>query len=336
MKARCLTLLCVAILSIACSERQRSGVSVAPSPGPLVVYASYADEAYLPDLFAGFTSDTGIRVNVQYGDAAANVDMVIENRGSPPADLLLTSGVVGAWRAAEEGALRPLGSQLVRKIVPARLRDADDYWTAVTFRTAQIVFRTEKISAGDVEHYEDLAGPTFQGQLCLSSSGLAVNRAVIAMLIRRYGARPTETVVRGWIGNLAVPPFRSEAALLQAIDAGACDVGIVSSSRLRMNQPQAAEHGIVAATPTPAYANAEAIGITRHAREPEAARRLIEWMLSPAVQSQHSRQTSTYPVNALAHGQKTSWSVQPGESNVAKLAVFDDDAVRLAERAGYR
>ncbi len=36
-------------------------------------------------------------------DAGTIVDRVIENRGSPPADLLMTSTVHGAWRAAEAG-----------------------------------------------------------------------------------------------------------------------------------------------------------------------------------------------------------------------------------------
>ena len=335
MRVPCLPILCAAILITGCSERQRSGASVAEGSGPLVVYTSYEDEAYLPDLFAGFTGDTGVRVSVRYADAETIVDWVIENRGAPPADLLLTSNVHGAWRAAEKGALRPLGSELVANSVPARLRDADDYWTAVTFRKAQIVVRTEKISAGDGARYEDLAKPIFEGQLCLSSSELGINRSVIATLISAHGARSTETVVRGWLANLAAPPFRSEAALMRAIEAGTCDVGIVSSSSLQMHQPPAANRHIAAFTPLPATVNVEAIGVTRHAREPEAARQLIEWMLSPAVQSKHSRQTSTYPVHASADGQQASWSGQPADGNVAIVAIFDEDAAKLAERAGY-
>ncbi len=332
MKTQCLPILCAAVLTTSCSEPQWSGASIAPTSGSLVVYASYEDEAYLPDLFAGFTRDTGIRVRVRHADAETNVDRVIENRGSPPADLLMTSTVHGVWRAAEAGALRPIGGEIVTKSVPAGLRDADDYWTALTFRTAQIVFRTKKFSAIDVEHFEDLAGPTLQGRLCLSSSELAVNRAVIAMLISAHGARPAETVVRGWLGNLATPPLRSESDLVRAIEAGTCDAGIVSSSRLRI----AGQRGIAVTMPIPAYANIEAIGVARHAREPEAARQMIEWMLSPAVQRQHSRQTSTYPASADAFEQQAAWSGQPGDNNVALVAVFAEDAAKLVERAGYR
>jgi hypothetical protein len=63
---------------------------------------------------------------------------------------------------------------------------------------------------------------------------------------------------------------------------------------------------------------------------------LLEWLLSAPAQQQHASATATFPVIQPAAGQAEAWSQQSGESNVAAVAWLDEDAVKLAERAGYR
>ena len=99
MRAVILAALAVSIL-LACESRT--------SIPPVVVYANAEDESLLLTWFAEFTDETGIPVTVKYGDSSANTDAVIANTGLPPADVLLTNSVADIWRAADEGALRPL------------------------------------------------------------------------------------------------------------------------------------------------------------------------------------------------------------------------------------
>ena len=89
------------LLLVSCEPTATTPVSRSTS-NPVVVYASYEDEGYLPDLFSVFTEATGIRIVVKHTKSA--VDEVIANHGSPSADVLLTREVVGVWRAADEGA----------------------------------------------------------------------------------------------------------------------------------------------------------------------------------------------------------------------------------------
>jgi len=323
---------CCAIAVASCGEQEPTSNKVEP----IVVYASYADETYLPALFEAFTVDTGIRVSVRYADAEQIVENVVEKRGSPPADVLLTDSVDGIWRAGDAGALLPLASELVDERVPAQLRGPDGYWTAIAFRTTQIVFDTIKLSAADVERYADLAQPQFRNMLCLSSSSLADNRLLIANLIRIHGRRPAEVIVRGWMQNLAVPPYKTEADLMQAIHSGTCAVGLVSSSATGLQQPGAEVSRIAVVTPSPAHLGIEAAGVNRHAREPEAARRLIDWLVSSAIQERHAAATAMYPANSAAAERDMPSPQQLGESNVAAVAWLSEDAVKLAERTAYR
>ena len=302
-------------------------------PEPLVVYASYEDENYLPSMFAAFTHETGIRVTVRHRPEQQIVSEVIEKRGSPPADVLLTRSVHGVWQAADEGALLPLQSEKVAGTVPGWLRDPDGYWTAVGFVSTDVVCNADNQSDCDlVEKYEDLGKPEFRSRLCLSSASLAVSRSLIASLIADHGVRPAEIIVRGWIANLALPPFASDRELLQAIEAGTCAVGVVSGLALhQFNRPTVA--GI---WPQPGYIGVEAVGIGRHARSPDAARQLVEWFVGHEAQAANYSASGLWPVNPAARAEPFDYPASKSHPNAGIAGANEVDAIKLAERAAWR
>ena len=305
---------------VACTPEP--AVDEGPPLQPVVVYAAYDDKTYLPALFNQFTAATGYVVIVRNGTVPAIVDDVIGSRVSPPADVLLTPSVLGVWRAAEEGALRPNYSEIVASHAPAWLQDPDKFWVALSYRNASLVFDANQVDADDLKGYATLADEVFRRKLCLSSSTLAINRAVIAMLIRKLGVRETELAVRGWVANLAMPVFDSEQQLMDALASGDCAVGIVSSSSVAQH-PDSALQSI---TPLETYAEIEGIGIARHARNPDGAIMLVDWLLSDEIQARHATALSVIAVTA-----------NPENGNqVAHVAAGDEDARKLAERARYR
>ena len=289
---------------------------------PVVVYAAYADKTYLPTLFTAFTATTGQAVVVRNGTVPAIVDDVLQDRTSPPADVLLTPSVAGVWRAAEEGELRPNYSTIVATNVPTWLRDPDNYWVALSYRNANFVYDPEQFAATELSAYEDLADAKFRRKLCLSSSALPINRSVLSMLIRKLGPRDTELTVRSWVANLALPAFDNEDALLRALESGDCAVAIVSSNAATL-QPQSR---LRVHTPNEAYTNIEGLGITRHARNPDGAAALVDWLLDKKVQTSHAGRMSTFPVLSDAKG----------SHELMAVAVGDEEARLLAERARYR
>jgi iron(III) transport system substrate-binding protein len=316
----------------ACERQADESPGPAARPEPVVVYASFEDENYLPSLLAGFTRDTGIPVTVRYRPEHQIVGEVIANKGSPPADLLLTRSVHGIWRAADDGALRPLQSTEIGNVVPAWLRDPDGYWTAIGFGSIDVVCSADQqADCAAVEAYEDLGKPEFESRLCLSAPTLAVNRSLVAGLIADHGVRPAELIVRSWTANLALPTFDSEAALLQAVEAGTCRVGVVSSLAFHaFNRPT-----VAATWPRPSYFDVFAVGVNRHARSPEAARRLAEWLAGPLAQAAQFDGIGLFPVNPSVPAGVLGFML-PNERIVAAVVGFHDaDALELAERAHW-
>ena len=321
----------------ACSGEDDSAAADRP-PKSVVVYAAYREAGELDNLFARFTAVTGINVIVRRGDAETVVDDVIENRVSPAADLLLTDSVVGVSRAADEGALRPLNSQRVSDAVADWLRDPDGFWYARGYRTTVIIFDSAMFAAAEFADYAVLAEPRFRSQLCLSSFGHSSNRAVVATLIDKYRVRPAEIIVRGWLRNLAVPILESEQELLEAISAGNCSVAIASST-IVASRAESLSPGVATVTPADASIDIDAVGIARHARNPEGALVLAEWLLLPPVQARQAETLRAYPVSASVRAPALP-DTRPAHSdareNVVRVARQQSEASKLAERARYQ
>jgi iron(III) transport system substrate-binding protein len=295
-------LMLASVFAMACSpesppERQE----------PVVVYAAFEDDSHLVDIFDRYKEETGVLVIVRRGPAGKIVDDLINNNISPPADVLMTVSVLDAWRAAEESALRPLYAEAVSGQLPEWAMDPDMLWFALATDHAVIAYRGNEPAATDLV---DLTHEQFHGQLCLSSSANTINRAVIAILIDQLGVRSAEIVVREWVRNLAVPPFTTDAELLGAIADERCAIGIAAHSA-------AARSDVAFLQPDALYADIEAIGVARHARNPEGAAALVEWLVTEIanVQTPGDQNTSRH--------------------NVALLARHHEDAVKLAERARY-
>lgn len=277
------------------------------SRDPVVVYAAFEEDPALTGLFDRYTEATGVVVMHRYGKPEAIVDDLVRNDVLPPADLLMTRSAVDIWRAAEESALRPLYSEVVAGRVPDWARDTDDLWFATSADIAVIAYNPKQLE-GEAIAFSSLAEPGFAGKLCLSSSKNSINRAVIALMISASDVHQAELTVRGWVGNLAAPPFATEAELAAEIAAGNCAVGVVSRS--------VAENigDLEIRRPDVTIATIDAIGIGRHARNPDGAVSLIEWLFDelPAIDT-----AEIAPIDASI----PAWNAE--------------DARKLAERARY-
>jgi len=291
---RMLFLLLVVFLLTACGQKDTAA-------GPaIVVYATETDPANLPGLFAAFTEETGVPVDVIWGSSKANANDVIHKQGQP-ADVLITPNVADIWQAGDEGALLPLQAG-ISDSVDGRLRDPDGYWVALQRRQVAVAVSPSS-SLKFSGSYSDLAAESYRDKLCLSSISNSANQAVIAMLIDDLGLKPAERVVRGWIRNLAMPPFGSEEDLAAALTSGRCEIGVLSIQSTNTIAPD------------PSYVDASVMGIGRHAGNPEGAQRMIEWLIQNKPMGDPAGST---------------------DRNIGVVGWRAEEVILLAERAAYR
>lgn len=318
------------------------GATPALAAKEVVVYSARNEQLIKP-LFDAYKAETGVDVRFITDKEGPLLARLQAEGPNTPADLLVTVDAGNLWQAAEVGVLAPVDSPVLEANVPAHLRDAGGRWFGLSVRARPLVYSTERVKPSDLVSYEDLADPKWKGRLCLRTSKKVYNQSLVAMMIARLGEAETARIVSGWVANLATEPFANDNQVIEAIDAGKCDVGIVNTyyfGRLAKERPGLK---VDIAWPNQAssgvHVNVSGAGVTRHAKNPAEARRLLEWLSSPQAQGLFASLNLEYPVNpAVAPDPAVAaWGdFKADAANVAEAGRLQAAAVMLMDRAGYR
>ena len=308
----------------------------------IVVYSSRIDELIKP-VFDKYTEKTGVNIKFITDKEAPLMARLKAEGGNTPADILITVDAGNLWQAEQMGILQPFNSEAIKANIPAQYRSSTDGWTGLSLRARTIVYSTDRVDPKELSTYEALADKNWDGRLCLRTSKKVYNQSLTATLIETHGAENTEKLVKGWINNLATDVFSDDTALLEAINAGQCDVGIVNTYyygrlhqqnpdlKVKLFWPNQADRGV--------HVNLSGAGITKYAPHADEARKLLEWMTTAEAQSIFAGVNQEFPANP---------SVKPSEE-VAAWGEFKADtipvevagkrqaeAIRLMDRAGWR
>jgi len=318
-----------------------------PAAAEDVVVYSARNEQLIKPLFDAYTRDTGVQIKfITDKEGPLMARLKAEGRNTP-ADMLLTVDAGNLWQASEEGLLRPIQSKTLQANVPAHLRDPDNEWFGLSVRARTLVYNTRKVKPADLSTYEDLANPKWKDRLCLRTSKKVYNQSLVAMMITEYGEGKTEDIVRGWVANLATSPFPDDTKAMEAVAAGQCDVTLVNTyyfGRLMAKQPNLPlaifwPNQNLKNKAAGVHVNISGAGVTRYARNPAGAQKLIEWLSSDKAQNLFADVNLEYPVNPSVTPDKTvaAWgSFRQNLINVKEAGSLQAKAVKLMDRAGYK
>lgn len=332
---------------LACSNEQSNSVTDTgtddeKTSGLVTVYSSRAEHLIKP-LFERFTAQTGIEVRYITDKEAALIARLQSEQERTPADALLTVDAGNLWHAASQGLLQPLDSNVLEANVPKHLRASDNSWFGLSVRARTMVYSTDRVDPSELSTYEALADEQWQGRLCLRTSKKVYNQSMVAAMIAAHGEEQTEATVKGWVDNLAIDPQSNDTKAMEAVAAGVCDLTIVNTyyyGRLKSENPDAplaiywpnqADRGV--------HVNVSGIGVTRHAKQPELARKLIEWLSSEEAQQDFAGLNKEYPVNpnVPAIPEVATWGEFKSDLiNVEMVGQLQTSAIKLMDRAGYR
>ena len=318
-----------------------------PALAEEVVVYSARNEQLIKPLFDAYTRETGVQVKFITDKEGPLMARLKAEGKNTPADVLLTVDAGNLWQASEEGLLRPIKSKVLETNVPAHLRDPDHEWFGLSVRARTMVYNSSKVKPGELTTYEDLASPKWKGRLCLRTSKKVYNQSLVAMMIHEYGEGKTEDMVRGWVANLATSPFPDDTKAMEAVAAGQCDVTIVNTyyfGRLMEKSPNLPlaifwPNQKLKNKSAGVHVNISGAGVTRHAKNPAGAQKLIEWLSSDKAQNMFADVNMEYPVNPkVAPDQKVAaWGeFRQNLVNVKEAGSLQAKAVKLMDRAGYK
>ena len=318
----------------------------AAQPQAVTVYSARI-EALLKPTLDEYTKQTGVKINLLTDSGGSLTERLAAEGASSPADVLITVDVGNLWNVAERGLLQKVDSPLLNANVPANFRDPGNRWWGLSERSRTIFYAADRVKPEQLSTYEDLADPKWKGKLCLRTSKQAYTQSLVAMLIAKHGVEKSEAIVKGWVNNLAGDVFTNDSSLLKAIASGQCDVGIANTyyfGRILAKEPdfnkqvklfwanQGKNEG-------GAHVNVSGAGVTKHAKNPEGARKLLEWLSSANVQTAYTHGTYESPINPKADVDpivKAWGKFTPSPLNASDIGSKQAEAIKLLDRVGYR
>ncbi len=314
-----------------------------PALADTVTIYSARNEQLLKPLLDRYSKETGTEIRLLTANEGALLARLKAEGESTPADVLITVDAGNLWLAAQQGQLRPLESAVLQKNIPAHLRDPGNQWFGLSVRARTIVYNKATVKPSDLSTYEDLATSKWKGKLCLRTSKKVYNQSLVGMMISELGEQKTEAIVRGWVYNLKTDPFPDDTSLLKAIAAGQCEVGIVNTyylGRLLVKEPDlpvglfwANQNG------SGTHVNVSGAGITKHAKNPAGAQKLIEYLSMEQAQSFYVDEDLEFPANPKVQPNSIikHWGpFKPNLLNVARAGELQVSATRLMDRSAYK
>lgn len=306
-------------------------------------------EALIKPLLDQFTAETGIQVNLLTGKADALIKRLESEGRNSPADLLITTDAGRLYRAKDAGLLQPATSITIEKQVPSQYRDPEQYWTGLSVRARVILYSRDRIKAEQLSTYEALADPLWKKRLCIRSSNNIYNQSLAASMIVADGAEKTTAWAKGLVSNLARPPRGGDRDQIKALAAGQCDLAITNTyylaAMLNSDDPaqQAAAEKAAVFWPNQAgrgaHVNISGAGVTAHAKNPDHAIKLLEYLVSGASQAWYAEVNQEYPVTpgvAISDTLKQWGEFKSDAINLAELGKHNAEAVKIMDRAGWR
>lgn len=319
--------------------------SAAPALAEEVNIYSHRQPELIQPLLDAFTAETGITTNVAFVDKGMAERLTAEGDRSP-ADLVLTVDIARLTEVVAAGVTQPVTSAVLEANIPAEYRDPAGQWFGLTARARIIYASKDRVQAGEVTTYEDLADPKWQGRICTRSGTHDYNVALTAAIMAHHDEAFTKTWLEGVKANLARKPDGGDRDQVKAIWAGECDIAVGNTYYMgqMLADPEQAEWAGSVNVVFPSFAdggthmNLSGVAMTKAAPNKEAALKLMEWLSGDAAQKIYAETNYEFPVKAGVERSQLvqSWGTfTPDTKPLTEIAALRPAALRLIETVDF-
>jgi iron(III) transport system substrate-binding protein len=189
----------------------------------LTIYSGRSEEFIAP-FFARWEKESGIKLNIRYGDSAELAAQILEEGKNSPADLFLSqdAGSLGALSVA--GLLSKLPDSVGSEIESQYIGE-DRAWVGVTGRARVFAYRPGAVDPLPTSVAE-LTSAKFKDRVGIAPSNSSF-QAFVTALISKKGEKFAEKWLAGMNANGA-KIYLKNSEIVEAIDKGEIDLGLVN------------------------------------------------------------------------------------------------------------
>ncbi len=259
-----------------------------PTVHPTVVVYVSEDQVFSEPILQDFERETGIRVQAVYDTeetkSTGAMNRLIAEKDNPQADVYWANEPIRAEVLKQRGIAAPYVSPNARTI-PPMFRDPQGYWSGFSARARVfIVHEAVKDPPHGVRDYTD---PRWNGRAVIANPLFGTTTAEIAALFTIWGDAQGRAFLEGLKRNqIAISSSNGESA--DFVSAGRYAFALVDSddavNRMRHGKPVFLVYPDQEPGGLGAFIVPNAAVLIRGAPHPEAARRLIDYLLSPQTE----------------------------------------------------
>ncbi len=291
--------LAVGLLAAACGGDDTSAeASPNEDSGTLTVYSG-REEEYVAELFTQFEEDTGIELDVRYGDSAELAATLLEEGDASPADVFFSQDAGSLGAAAEGGLFAELNGDILDRVDPC-FRSPEGLWVGTSGRARVAAYNTDVLSDEDLPaSITGFTDPEWKGRFGFPPTNSSFQAFVAAMIVTD-GEDATRDFLEGLTAN--EPKFYEDnGATTRAIADGEIEVGFVNHyypyevAAEEGEDIPVANHYFSDGDPG-ALVNTAGIGILASAENADSAETFVDFLTSEDAQSYFVERTFEYPL----------------------------------------
>lgn len=294
MAHRCMLLTIVATIALSFAAGQQANAQ------ETVRVITDRTESHLKPLFDRFEKDTGIAVHAVYVDKGLMPRLEAQ---PTEADLVISKTAGNLERARRGGLLQAYDASVVEGL-PEQFVDPDHMYVITSYRARGLYVSRERVDVADLDTYADLSKPEWKGKVAIRSGYHDYNVSLFCQMAEAEGIDAVRSFITGLKGNLARTPTGNDRAQVRAIYEGIADVSIGNSyyMGLMMARDDQRPWGLATDYVFPnqngagTYVLRAAAGLTKADRSPEAASRLLAYLLDDFAQYYLASALHAYPV----------------------------------------
>ena len=275
-------------------------VTAGEDGGTVVIYSGRTENLVKP-ILDRFSEETGIDVEVRYGNTSDLALLIEEEGDQAPADVFLSQSPGAVGYLDQRGLLGTLDDGIV-DLVPEQFHAGDGSWVGVSGRQRVLAFNPQIVPEEELPaSVLDLTGEEWSGRIGIAPSNASFQDFVSAMRIE-LGDEATTEWLEGIAANDPVT-FANNSAIVAAIGRGEIDVGLVNHYYVYQAMAEDPDfpgrnHNF-AADDIGSLVIVTAASVLAGAEHTDEANELVEFLLSDEAQRYFSDETFEYP---LANG----------------------------------
>lgn len=260
----------------------------------LTVYSGRSEEFIAP-FFAQWEAQSGIKLNIRYGDSAELAAQILEEGSNSPADLFLSQDAGSLGAVAEAGLFTQLSDEIASAI-PAQYVAANRNWVGVTGRARVFAYAPDRVKTLPLS-VADLTKSEYKNQVGIAPTNASF-QAFVTALIENKGA----DFAKNWLNALqanGVKIYAKNSAIVEAIDKGEISIGLVNHYYIwevseGLGREINVKNGFFAPGDLGNLINVSGAGVLASSKKYAAAEDLINFLTSATTQAKFVSDTHEY------------------------------------------